>query len=72
MDLVRQIQSVSPRTRTLQATVGGEGGTVLSFQGDLDAKEGERVTAALRADLEELGFRRVEGEAAGRSWWTRV
>jgi hypothetical protein len=72
LDLVRQIQDVSPGTRTLQATVGGEGGTVLSFRGDLGAKEGERLTAALRVDLQELGFKRVEGESDGKSWWARV
>jgi hypothetical protein len=72
VDLVRQIRDASPRPRTLQATVGGEGGTVLSFHGDLDAHEGERLTAALRVDLKELGFKRIEGESGGKSWWSRV
>jgi hypothetical protein len=51
--------------------VGGDGGRVLVLEGDLDAAEGERLTAALRAELEGLGFRRVEG-AGGKGWWTRV
>lgn len=72
VDLVRQIQDASARPRTLTATVGGDGGTVLSFQGDLDAREGERLTAALREDLKELGFKRVEGDSDGKNWWTRV
>jgi hypothetical protein len=72
LDLVRQIQDASPRPRTLRATVGGEGGSVLLFHGELDAEEGERLTAALRVDLKELGFKRVEGESGGKSWWARV
>lgn len=71
-DLVRQIQDASPEPRTLTARVGGDGGTVLSFEGDLAAAEGERLTAALRADLKELGFKRVEGSGSGKDWWTRV
>lgn len=51
--------------------IGGAGGTVLKFEGDLSAEEGERLTVALRADLKEVGFKRVEGGGA-KSWWVRV
>ena len=71
-ELVRQIQDASPRRRTLSVSVGGDGGTVLTFEGDLDAKEGERLTAALRRDLKELGFKRVEGTGGSKAWWARV
>ena len=70
--IVSQIVEVSPRPRTLTATIAGDGGTVLRFEGDIDAEEGERLTAALRADLREVGFKRVEGADGSRDWWTRV
>lgn len=71
-DLVRQIQDASPESRSLEAVVTGDGGTVLRFEGDLQAREGERLTEALREDLGELGFKRVEGRSGEREWWTRV
>lgn len=71
-DLVRQIQDVSPKPRKLTASVGGEGGRVLVFEGEIDATEGERLTAALRADLQALGFERVEGGDGSTAWWSRV
>lgn len=71
-DLVRQIQDATPEERTLRARVGGDGGTILSFDGGLTAKEGERLTRALRQDLKELGFKRVEGRHGDKEWWSRV
>ncbi len=70
--IVRQILDVSPRPRNLSASISGDGGTVLLFEGDIDAEEGERLTAALRADLTEVGFKRVEGVHGGKEWWSRV
>ena len=72
VDLVRQIDEATPGGRTLSAVVGGDGGRVLSFEGELGAREGERLTRALRQDLKELGFKRVEGTYKGKEWWTRV
>ena len=71
-DLARQIRDVSPTPREVRGSIGGEGGRVLVLSGDVDAAEGERLTAALRRDLSELGFKRVEGSGGDRSWWTRV
>jgi hypothetical protein len=71
-DLVRQIREASPEARSLEAVVTGDGGTVLRFVGDLRAREGERLTEALREDLGEMGFKRVEGRSGEREWWTRV
>lgn len=70
--LADQIREVSPRPRDVTASISGDGGTVLLFEGDIDAKEGERLTAALRADLRDVGFKRVEGRASAGEWWTRV
>lgn len=70
--IVKQIQDVSPRPRELSATISGDGGTVLLFEGEIDAEEGERLTAALRADLAEVGFKRVEGRHGSNEWWSRV
>lgn len=71
-DIVSQITEMSPTPRTLTADIGGDGGTVLLFEGDIDATEGERLTAALRQDLADLGFKRVEGRKGSREWWSRV
>lgn len=71
--LVEQILEASPRDRSLKASIAGEGGRVLRFVGELSREEGERLTEALRRDLEEVGFKRVEGETpGGGTWWTRV
>ena len=71
-DVVRQIKDVSPKPRELRASVGDDGGRVLMLDGEIDAQEGERLTAALRADLAELAFKRVEGKHGTREWWSRV
>jgi hypothetical protein len=72
VQLVQQIMDVSPRPRELSASIAGDGGTVLRFEGDIDAAEGERLTTALRLDLSEVGFKRVEGQNGSKEWWTRV
>ena len=41
-----------------------------SYQ-DVSAKQAERLTAALRADLKEVGFKRVE-VGGPKNWWVRV
>ena len=56
----------------MHTSIGGNGGTILKLEGDFSAKEGERLTDALREDLKSLGFKRVEGKGAGGDWWSRV
>jgi hypothetical protein len=63
---------VSPTPRSVSASIGGEGGRVLVLSGDIGADEAERLTTALRADLVELGFKRIEGGKGSKQWWTRV
>ena len=70
--IVKQIIDASPRPREVAAKIAGDGGTVLRFEGDIDATEGERLTAALRADLKDVGFKRVEGLRGTKEWWARV
>lgn len=72
VDLGRQIAEVSPKPRDVTASIGGEGGRILVLEGEIDPEEGERLTAALRADLSELGFKRVEGKGGSAAWWSRV
>lgn len=70
--LVRQIHDVSPRPRELSASITGDGGTTLRFEGDIDSEEGDRLAKALRDDLRDVGFKRVEGRRGTHEWWSRV
>jgi hypothetical protein len=70
-DLARQLSELGDPQRDVKVSIGGDGGTVLRLEGDLSAKEAERLTNALRADLKDVGFKRVEGSKR-KNWWTRV
>lgn len=72
VDLVRQITELSDRPRDVRALIAGDGGRVLRLEGDIDAKEASRLVQAVRADLRELGFKRVEGGGGPGSWWEPV
>ena len=45
---------------------------VLYFEGDLASDQGEKLVAALRSEMKELGFKRVEGKGPRGDWWTNV
>ncbi len=70
-DLGRQVREFSDRGREVKVTIGGDGGRVLLFEGDMSAKQAERLTAALRSDLKEVGFKRVE-DGKSKNWWVPV
>ncbi len=70
-DLARQLRELGDPQRNVKVSIEGDGGTVLKLEGDLSAKEAERLTNALRADLKDVGFKRVEGSKR-KNWWTRV
>ncbi len=72
VELADQIKEFSPQARQIAAEIAGDGGTVLRFEGDIDATEGERLAKALRDDLRGVGFKRLEGKKGSREWWTRV
>lgn len=71
-DLARQISELSVPRRDVVVRVGGDGERVLVIEGPLEADEGEKLTVALRSDLEDLGFKRVEGSGGRKEWWSRV
>jgi hypothetical protein len=70
-DLARQLSELGDREREVKVSIGGDGETVLKLEGDLTAKEAERLTNALRPDLKDVGFKRVEGSKR-KNWWARV
>jgi len=71
-ELLEQIRTASPDPRKLEAFIRGDDRRVLWFEGDLARDEGERLVAALRRDLQEHGFRRVEGRGSKGNWRTDV
>lgn len=72
LDLVGQIQDVALTKREITASVTGEKGRILLFEGDLERQEGDRLVAALRTDLKGLGFERLEGKGPRGNWWAPV
>ena len=71
-DLAEMIEEVAPGRPPVTAEAIGDEQRVLRLVGDLDSRNGEMLTAALREELEAVGFTRVEGTHGGREWWTRV
>ena len=50
----------------------GDESRVLYLIGDLESRNGEMLTTALRDELRAAGFTHVEGLHAGHDWWARV
>ena len=71
-DLVRQIEEFADTPRGVSASLTGDKGKVLMIAGDLQRAEGDKLVAALRGELKELGFQRVEGEGPKGKWWSPV
>jgi len=71
-DLAKQISELSYPPREVRTSIGGDGGRVLELEGDFSSEEGERLTQALREDLKDVGFKRVEGKSPQGDWWSRV
>lgn len=70
--LVEQIKEFSQTPREVSASLSDDRGTVLVFSGDLGRAEGDRLVAALRDEMTDLGFKRVEGDGGRVKWWARV
>lgn len=66
-----QVSEFSDPGREVKVTIGGDGGRVLLFEGDMSSEQAERLTAALRSDLKEVGFKRVE-DGKSKNWWVPV
>jgi len=71
-NLVRQIKEYAEGGREVSASLEGDKGEVLKFKGDLERQEGDKLVAALRSELQEHGFARLEGEGPKGKWWSRV
>ncbi len=71
-DLERQLREFVGDTRTIKVELQGDEGTVLLLQGEITRQEGERLVAALRADIDAVDFRRVEGKSEKGKWWVRI
>ena len=71
-DLERQLREYVGDTRAIKVELQGDEGTVLFLQGEITRQEGERLVAALRADIDTVDFRRVEGKSEKGKWWVRV
>ncbi len=71
-DLERQLREFVGDTRTIKVELQGDEGTVLFLQGEITRQEGERLVAALRADIDAVDFRRVEGKSEKGKWWVRI
>ena len=71
-DLERQLLEYVGDTRTITVNLQGDEGTVLFLQGEITRQEGERLVAALRADIDAVDIRRVEGKSEKGKWWVRV
>jgi len=72
MGLERQLKEYVGDTRTIQVELQGDEGNVLYFRGEITREEGERLVAALRADIDAVDIRRVEGKSEKGKWWVRV
>ena len=71
-DLERQLKEYVGDTRTIQVELQGDEGNVLYLRGEITREQGERLVAALRADIDAVDFRRVEGKSEKGKWWVRV
>lgn len=71
-DLADMIQERAPDRSAVTAEAIGDEYRVLHLIGDLESRNGELLTAALRDELDAVGFTHVEGTHASREWWTHV
>lgn len=70
--LADQIHRASDRATNAVVRAGGDGERVLFIEAGLDSQQGNRLVAALRVEMAELGFKRVEGTGGGGDWWAPV
>lgn len=70
--LAGQIREASDRNTEIVVRTGGDGERLLLIEGDLDSTQGNRLVTALRAEMKDLGFKRVEGTGPAGDWWAPV
>lgn len=72
-ELERQLAEYVGDMQAIAVRTSGDRRAVLQLEGDLDRERGERLVAALRADIEAHQFQRVEGGPPGsKKWWVRI
>lgn len=71
--LEAQLRDFSEDLKTARVVVKGKESTVLAIHGGVTREQAERLAAALRNDLIDLGIQRIEnGDAEDNKWWVRV
>lgn len=71
-DLEKQLKEFVEDSRPVEVMPQGEDADILLLGGGFTRQEGERLVAALRADLLALNVKRVEGGPKDSKWWVRV
>lgn len=70
--VARQIREATRPPRRVVVEATGEEMRILCMSGEVGAAEGDRLASALRQELTDLGFTRVEGRGPGGDWWAPV
>ena len=71
-DLERQLTEYGGEAAAYRVQLREDKGQVMVISGGMTREQAERLVAALRTEMQGLGFQRVEGRAAERDWWVRV
>ncbi|UCG87245.1 MAG: hypothetical protein JSW71_01480 [Gemmatimonadota bacterium] len=71
-NLADQIRQFSPDLHDVEVVAQGEKGNTVAIHGGITREQAEKLVNVLRAELQELGIRRVESSDAGKTWWVRV
>jgi hypothetical protein len=71
-DLQRQLVEYGSEAGNFRVELREDEGRILYISGGMARDLAERLVAALRGELSEMGFQRVEGKNGEQNWWVRV
>jgi hypothetical protein len=71
-DLEKQLTEYGGEAAAYRVQLREDTGQVMVISGGMTREQAERLVTALRVEMRDLGFQRVEGRAADRDWWVRV
>ena len=71
-DLEKQLKEYGGEAAAYHVQLREDKGQVMVISGGMTREQAERLVTALRGEMDDLGFQRVEGRAADRDWWVRV